>query len=594
MLQILNPFYMKKYIIVLLIEVCYLTAFSQVNEEHLPNYLTPKEENNLPFYVKPMPKGITHPPVSPIRNTAEWEEMQAVLVSWKSGYETFLSEIVRYAREEAKVYIYCSDSTTVKNYLTSHSISTQNTAYIQTPMNSVWIRDYGPNNIYTNDVDSLYLVDWVYNRPRPLDDASPALFATRIGVPLYECTQPPTDLVATGGNFMSDGFHTAFSSHLILDENASVTAYNQTPKTEADINNIVNDYLGITRYIKMENLPYDGIHHIDMHIKLLNEETLLVGQYPTGISDGPQIETNLNYILNNFNSVFGTPYKIVRIPMPPNQSSPLWPSGGGDYLTYTNSLIINKTVLVPTYYQQYDTTALRIYREAMPGYKVIGINSNSIIYQSGAIHCTTHEIGVFNPLLISHQGLPNTDNIWTNYQVNATIMHVSGISSALIYYRTDTLLPYLSASMILTDVINNTWTGEIPVQTSGTTVYYYIWAQATSGKTQVRPMPAPLGYWKFLVYNPNQVQELNTQNFSMYYYPQGNNNINIIIHSGYDLTANISLVNILGQKVLDIYNGKWTQGTQEFSFSRNGLSSGMYLIKTETNRGTLVSKIFLN
>lgn len=40
------------------------------------------------------------------------------------------------------------------------------------------------------------------------------------------------------------------------------------------------DYLGLDRYIKMETLPYDDIHHIDMHMKLIDEETILVGQFP--------------------------------------------------------------------------------------------------------------------------------------------------------------------------------------------------------------------------------------------------------------------------------------------------------------------------
>lgn len=257
---------------------------------NLPVFKTTDEQLKEFTYKPPTPKGITHPPVSPIRNAAEWEEMQGVLISWKSGYETFLSEIVKYAQEEATVYIFCNDSNTVKNYLTSHSISTTNTRYIVASLNSVWIRDYGPNNIYVNDVDSLYLVDWVYNRPRPQDDASPKQFATLMQLPLYQCTQPPTDLVATGGNWVSDGFGTAFSSKLILTKNATTSSYNQTPKLETDIDNIVHDYLGIERYIKMDVVPYDGIHHIDMHFKLLDEETLLVGQYPNGISDGHQIE----------------------------------------------------------------------------------------------------------------------------------------------------------------------------------------------------------------------------------------------------------------------------------------------------------------
>ncbi|MGQ9846529.1 MAG: agmatine deiminase family protein [Bacteroidales bacterium] len=563
--------------------------FSQ--EIGLPHYLTNKEASELPNYQPPKPKGITHPPVSPIRNAAEWEEMQGVLISWISGYETFLSEIVKYAREEATVYIFCNDSNTVKNYLTSHSIPTTNTRYIIASLNSVWIRDYGPNTIYVNDVDSLYLVDWVYNRPRPQDDASPQQFATLMQLPLYQCTQPPTDLVATGGNWVSDGFGTAFSSKLILTENAAISSYNQTPKSETDIDNIVRDYLGIDRYIKMDVLPYDGIHHIDMHFKLLDEETLLVGQYPNGISDGPQIEANLNYILNNFNSVYGTPYKVVRIPMPPSTSG-LWPSNGAYYRTYTNSLIINKTILVPTYYEQYDTTALRIYRQAMPGYRVVGINANSIISQSGAIHCTTHEIGAVNPLLISHKALPNTDNIWTNYQINAYIHHKSGIQEARIYYRTDTTQPYTWVPMQLTNSTNHTWTGEIPAQPSGTFVYYYIWAKANSGKEQVRPMPAPAGYWKFRVYNPTAVKELNSDNFICTpYYQLGQLTLNLF--SSTEIDANISLINNLGQPVKTLYKGKLLQGYQELT-NHVHLAKGLYFLNIETNKGKKVIKLALN
>lgn len=572
---------MKKIIVFALI-ILIINFKSIAQEIGLPNYLSPTEVKELNHYRPPQPKGITHPPLAPVRNAAEWEESQAVLISWKSGYETFLSEIIKYAREEAMVYIYCSDSNTVKSYLTSHGISTSNTRYIISSLNSVWIRDFGPNSIYRNDVDSLYLVDWVYNRPRPQDDASPQLFANRVQLPLYQCTQPPTDLVATGGNWMTDGFGTAFSSKLILDENATINNYNQTPKTEQDINNIVHDYLGITRYIKMDNLPYDGIHHIDMHMKLLDEETLLVGQYPNGVSDGPQIEANLQYVLNNFNSVFGTPYRVVRIPMPPSPSG-LWPSDGAYYRTYTNSLIINKTILVPTYYEQYDTTALRIYREAMPGYRVIGINANAIISQSGAIHCTTHEVGVQNPLLISHQRLRNTDNIWTNYEVSAYINHKSGIQEARIYYRKDTTQPYTYVPMTLINAQTHTWKGEIPVQPSGTMVYYYIWAKANSGKTQVRPMPAPASYWNFYVYNPTGVNELSDNNFSCNTL-FNENFLSLNIYTTNPIETTIYLTNSLGQKVNIIYKGKLLQGYQEISQSIN-LSKGIYFIVFETSKG---------
>nr|MBA3705142.1 agmatine deiminase family protein [Bacteroidota bacterium] len=338
--------------------------------------------------------GITTPPSLPVRAMAQWEEIQALTITWTT-YESVLRDIVRAARLETQVYIVCgsqcsgsTDSVSVKNYLTSGGVALSNVHCVYAPCNSVWTRDFSANPCYLNDVDSLILVDWKYNRStRPKDDTVSHTLARVLKIPLYETTQGANLLVHTGGNYMSDGLGTAFSSKLILTENSA--------KTETQVNSIMHDFMGINRYIKMSVLPYDGIHHIDMHMKLLNEETLIIGKYPAGTADGPQIEANLQYVLSNFNSVFGKPYKIIRIPQPPDQVNGFtYPDNNGNYLTYTNSSIINKTIIVPQYYAQYDTTALRIFRDAMPGYNVVGINSNSTISASGSLHCITHSIGV--------------------------------------------------------------------------------------------------------------------------------------------------------------------------------------------------------
>src|SRR5690348_6032002 len=108
--------------------------------------------------------------------------------------------------------------------------------------------------------------------------------------------------------------------------------------------------------------------------------------------------------------------------MPPDAGGD-YPNTGGDYRTYTNAVFVNKTIILPTYTQQYDTTAVRIYREALPGYNIQSINCNSIIPASGAIHCITKEVASADPLLISHQPLHDTYNTTTPYQVNALIKH---------------------------------------------------------------------------------------------------------------------------------------------------------------------------
>ena len=82
-----------------------------------------------------------------------------------------------------------------------------------------------------------------------------------------------------------------------------------------DIEGILADFMGLHTYVRMENLPFDGIHHIDMHMKLLDEETILMAEYPEGVADGPQIEANLEYVLANHTSRWGTPFDVDPHPL---------------------------------------------------------------------------------------------------------------------------------------------------------------------------------------------------------------------------------------------------------------------------------------
>jgi len=543
-------------------------------QNNLPAGMAPGEPAQMQAYLNNIQTaGITTPPASPVRTAAEWEEMQAITITWTS-YTSVLREIVRAVQPEAQCYIVCSDSNTVKNYLTSGNVPLVNLHFLITPYNSVWIRDYGQNTCYTNDVDSLLLVDWIYNRPRPKDDTIPRVVARAFGIPLYQTTQAPYDEIHTGGNFMSDGLGTAFSSELVLQENPNHTA--------AEIDSIMNDFMGINRYVKMQVLPYDGIHHIDMHIKLLDEQTLLVGQYPVGVADGPQIEANLQYVLSNYMTPNGTPYKVIRIPMPPDNFGS-YPDAGGDYLTYTNAVFVNKTIILPLYYLQYDTTALRIWQESMPGYNVVGVNCNSTIPASGAIHCITHSVGTNDPLLISHFSLPNTTNDLNPYQVDARIQHRSGIAGATLYWTTDTSQAWQTVTMSLTNATFNTWTGFIPAQPVGTFIYYYIGATSFSGKSQVRPMPAPAGWWKFEILGMAGVTESVPVSFDPAY-PNPSHGITCIpMNMPVQDAGRLVLVDMTGREVRVIHEGTFVAGEKNYFINSEDIAPGAYQVILSTS-----------
>ncbi|MFN8145678.1 MAG: agmatine deiminase family protein [Bacteroidia bacterium] len=574
---------MKRKYFLLLMALLPVLAFSQ-NTLHR---ISDSEKIQMPDYLRQISQyrtdGITIPPAGAVRASAEWEEIDALIVAWIS-YPVILKEIVRYAQDETNVFIVCSDSATVKNYLTVSGVPQTRIQYIVAPFNSIWCRDYGPWNIYSDDVDSLSLIDWIYNRPRPKDDTVPSAIERHTGLPMYQTTVAPNDLIHTGGNFMTDGLGTGFSSNLIVDENPGHSI--------AEIDTIMSQFMGINRYIKMNTLPYDGIHHIDMHMKLLDEETILMGEYPAGVADGPGIEANLQTVLNTYNSPFGTPYKVVRIPMPPDANG-LYPNAGGDYRTYANAVFVNKTVILPTYAQQYDTTALRIWREAMPGYRVVGIDCNSIIPSLGAIHCITKEVAAADPLLIVHQALHDTYNTVNDYTVDARLQHRSGIANATVYYRTDTLQPYQSSAMTLSNPGTNTWTGSIPAQAAGTTVYYYIEANAVSGKHQVRPLPAPAGYWKFnILLNTgiSSVQKKNSVFLGSVYPNPSKGLIAIPVKTDRLTSCTIEIKNVLGQTMSCIFNGS-IQGERNFFANTTSLSSGIYMVELKTAEKIMQEKI---
>ena len=389
----------------------------------------------------------TPPPFDSLRTAAEWEEVEALTIAWTS-FPCIQKQIVAAAKQECNVIIFADNPSDVENYLTTSicggALDLENIDIVDAEYNSIWIRDYGANTVYGSWNDNRILVDWKYNRPRPEDDIIPDVLGEAMGIDVYSTTAEPTDLMNTGGNWMSDGFGTAFASELVLDENdGGSTWWTDYPDhSESEIDQIVSDFHGVETYIKMPNLPFDGIHHIDMHMKLLDESTLLLAEYPEGVADGPQINANLEYILSNYTTRWGTPFDVIRIPSPPEQGfGGGYPDQNGWYLTYTNSVFVNNTVLLPTYYTEYDTTAIQIYQEALPGYEIVGIdcdnNGSAIISLSGAIHCITHTVGVEDPLMISHLPLPDTEDDQNEYPVEAYISHRSGITSATLHWSAD-------------------------------------------------------------------------------------------------------------------------------------------------------------
>ena len=523
-------------------------SFSSFAQEvdQLPKGLTELERELLPQFQFTSNR-MSDPPTGPVRAAAEWEEVEYLVVRWTNSYKKILKQIVEVGVTECKVIITTQSEASVTSYLTGEGVDMTNVEFLNTGSNSIWIRDYGGNTIYSEDVGERAYTDWIYNRPRPLDNVMPTAHANMVGMPIYVTDTGINDLVNTGGNYMSDGLGNAFASKLILDENAPGNPYGVSAKSEEQIDGIMYEYMGIENFIKMETLPYDAIHHIDMHMKLLDEETILVSRYPNGVADGPQIEENIDYVLSNFLSPFGTPYDIKWIDAPPSTSG-AYPDTGGSYRTFSNAVFVNKSILVPTYRPEVDAPALAYLQELLPGYNVVGIDvdnsDENLIASLGAIHCITHTIGVDDPLWIVHQPVEDA-NANSTVAINAMIKHNSGISNATVFWREEGTTDFNQAAMSL--VSDDNWSGDLIISPTSANIEYYIEAESNSGKTLARPIVAPEGFWTILIENLSNEDWADNNISTPYPNPtRGNVSFNLNQIGG---KINVSIFNVLGQRL---------------------------------------------
>jgi agmatine deiminase len=395
---------------------------------------------------------------APIRQPAEFEPMQGVLIRYPFGISY---DIIKEMAEDVNVVTIVasvSEKNTVQTQYQSQGVDISHCSYLIAPTDTYWSRDYGPWFII-NEESVQGIVDFTYNRPRPNDDQIPTRYANNQSIPVYDMP-----LVTAGGNYMTDGRGIAISTTLVWEEN---TGY-----THAQINQMVNQYLGITTYHVVPDVNGEYIKHIDCWGKLLSPDTILIRQVPTSHSQYDEIEAAVSFF-ENTTSCYGTPYNVVRVYTPNNQP-------------YTNSLILNNKVFVPIMGDQWDDDAIASYQAAMPGYEVLGFTGSWV--SSDAIHCRAMGITDRYMLYIEHTPLVGNQSGETGYDIQAKIYPYS--EQSLIASSTGVYWQVNNGSwnfIQMQSLGNDYYHTVIPPQVNGTSVSYYIHAEDASGREENQP-----------------------------------------------------------------------------------------------------------
>lgn len=517
-------------------------------------------------------------------NPAEFEKNEGVLLVWDyaPARDSITANITRAAQQAGKVWIIYYpgqapyDTAHIRNYLYSRGVLPLNLYFIPGWTETLWIRDYGPAVLYGDfgQGSERFVVDMGYSAyGRPKDDSIPSQLARHWG---WQKQNFPIQI--EGGNLMFDGLKRGFASMRVLSQNPQYSA--------AMLRNIFIDRFQVDDFVFLENLNNSGggiWKHIDMWMKVLDYETILVSSYPEYLPDYPVIEQNVVYLRGLLNA-FGKPYTIIRIPAPPKANGTWATTQNDEMRTYTNSLIINNTVIVPSYnLPEYDNLAKEIYQQAMPGYKIVMVDSRNLTPLGGAIHCITREIPAPKLTRILHRKVTGAQAYSPDFYIYNNCSSTSSIQRMWLYYKKNQQTEYTKVPVYMACPEN---IGIIQGLLPSDTVSYYLEA-VTAHDNTTYPLSAPSGNFTFWFDQAVDVQTVQ-KNDKIHVFPQPVTDGFYVLPPDENTTVKICIYDRTGRQVYA--NDNHIPGNK----LSPGLSNGVYILTVHTEKKLYNSQLIIS
>ena len=353
--------------------------------------------------LKPTPKHLGY------RFPAEWEPQAATWLSWPHNKETWpgkfdpipsvFTRIVEALTSSQHVNINVVDDKMkreVEAQLLDATINSSKFTLYRIPTNDAWCRDHGPAFVVNPDArEPLAVVDWGYNAwgnkypPYDLDDVVPTRIAEQRNLPVFY-----PGIIMEGGSIEVNG------RGCLLTSRSCLLNQNRNPHlSQNDIEQYLVEYYNVEKILWINNgiVGDDTDGHIDDTARFVNPTTIVAC-----IEEDPN-EDNFTILQENLKQLKamadqnGKPFRIVEMPMP----APIFYNNQRVPASYANFLIANEIVLVPTFHDRNDQSAINILQKEFPNRKVIGIDSVDLVWGLGTLHCISQQ----EPLVMSMKNL---------------------------------------------------------------------------------------------------------------------------------------------------------------------------------------------
>lgn len=502
----------------------------------------------------------------------EFEKNEGVLLVWdySPSRDSVVANMAAAIQPVAKAWIIYypgtapMDTTDIRNYLLSRGVGYANVEFIPAWTETLWVRDFGPFTGYGvfENAPERFFYDAGYSQyGRPHDDSIPSQIGNYWNIPTVGL-----NLEFEGGNLLLDGLANGFATKRIYSQNPLLTPQ--------EIEQQLKDAFNLQSIVFLDVLNHSGggiWKHVDMFMKVLDYETIMVSSYPDSLPDYPVIESYVELLSQSLN-YFQNPYNIVRIPAPPKEDGTFAITQDDEMRTYTNSLIINNVIIVPSYnLPAYDSVAKQIYEAHMPGYIIKMIDARTLTPLFGALHCISKEIPQERLLKIVHEKVEGSQTYATDFAITCLANCDSLVEEMWLHYKLNDDSEFQTTPIHL---VCPTHYGVIEGLLPTDTVHYFI--EGRSGTNTVNyPLSSPDGFFTFWFDVVGEKEPVSTaSNYSVYPNPSAGK-ITIEMPAG-NRKINIRLNNIHGELV---YQGLVSTG-QTIDL-KNDIQPGIYFLQID-------------
>jgi len=235
--------------------------------------------------------------------------------------------------------------------------------HFQAPVDSVWIRDWGPIQSWDRRGRPHFL-DAPYSDDRPDDDAVPAEMARHMKLPIDSFPY-----AIDGGALASNGQGLCASTMEFF------VHWELSPSFE------MLDELGCERLVLVPALIDEDTRHVDLIMQFVDADTLVVQRVDASVdpANAARLDQAAAAMIDAAAGL-GLDLAVERIPMRPPQS--------GVAYAYVNGLPLSDRYLMPVFGDaDFDREARLALGTAMPDKTIVDIDVAAIGNLGGALHC---------------------------------------------------------------------------------------------------------------------------------------------------------------------------------------------------------------